>query len=355
MTDREKAGLRGPVRICVEETAVPVGKLLTTTEYNSDGNLLTTRIVNPDGSEFVTSRTYDANGRLVKVTSGKPEAETLYAYDEAGRILAITNSPAKGNRTDFRYDKQGRKTTIQSFDPETLQRTQNGMYAGSPWDAAVAGFGVPVGGNLTTIYDEHNQPTEAQIRNAAGQLVTRFTRTYDAHGRILEEKPIQENPALLFADRFSVEVEQRTELTDARLEALSKAMKSMLSGRSGTGTTYAYDDQGHLTKMRERNFVVDRVTTITYNEHGEKSEERTITAGNSVVPIGVAYSLNENGNFTPSKPPVEPPAPPDLSEHSEVHYAYQYDSYGNWTQQTTYHSSYPDLPSNVRHRMLTYY
>jgi hypothetical protein len=79
------------------------------------------------------------------------------------------------------------------------------MYAGSPWDAAVrAGIGVSVCGHITTIYDD-NQPTEAQIRSSEGPIVSRIVRSYDAYGRIIEEKQIQENPALIFDDEFGVE------------------------------------------------------------------------------------------------------------------------------------------------------
>jgi hypothetical protein len=60
-----------------------------------------------------------------------------------------------------------------------------------------------VGGNITTIYDGNDQPTEAQIRDGEGRIVTRFVRAYDANGRILEEKQILENPALIFADKLA--------------------------------------------------------------------------------------------------------------------------------------------------------
>jgi len=79
MTDREEAGLRGSVRICVEETTYPTGKSLTTTEYGPDGRLLTTRASNSDGSECFTTKTYEADGRLVKTSSaksGEPATET---------------------------------------------------------------------------------------------------------------------------------------------------------------------------------------------------------------------------------------------------------------------------------------
>src|SRR6266480_2485577 len=67
MSDREKAGLHGPVRTCVEETPLPDGKShLTTTEYDPDGRLLTFRSTNSDGTKWIVTRTYDADGRLTK-------------------------------------------------------------------------------------------------------------------------------------------------------------------------------------------------------------------------------------------------------------------------------------------------
>src|SRR5271170_2507201 len=144
MSDREKAGLRGPVNTCVEEGT----KYSITTEYSPDGRLLTTRTTNTDGPEWVSTRTYDADGRLTKTIwakLGEPGNESLYAYDGTGRLLSITNHPEKSGRIDFQYDEQGRKTSVQSFDPETLKRAQKTAFAGSAWDVALAGGGVPVG------------------------------------------------------------------------------------------------------------------------------------------------------------------------------------------------------------------
>jgi hypothetical protein len=43
LTARGRVGLRGPVKMCVEETTSDYGKSVTTTEYDSDGKLLTSR------------------------------------------------------------------------------------------------------------------------------------------------------------------------------------------------------------------------------------------------------------------------------------------------------------------------
>jgi len=356
VSDREKAALRGPARTCVEENSLPDGnKYSTASEYSPDGRLLATRMHNPDGSEWLTARTYDAGGRLAKIVSGKPGepgSETVYAYNEGGKLLAITNNGGQGGRTDFHYDEQGRKTSIQYFDPIVLERAQNSAFSGSPWDAAFVGIGVPAGGSLTTIYDENEQPTEAQIRDATGRLVSRFVRKYDANGRILEEEPIQENPALLFAERFAAKGQAQP--TAAQLEAMNTAMKSLLRGRTGTGTSYIYDEQGRISKIHDRNFVFDKITIIIYNDQGDKAEERTTLTGNSVIPVGVSYSVDENGVLAPNKPALEPQES-HLPEPSEVHYAYQYDSHGNWTQQTANYTSSGVASSTARNRKLTYY
>jgi YD repeat-containing protein len=356
MTDREKVKLRGPVRNCVYESTMPDGKkFLTTMEYTLDGKLLTTRSVQSEGSEWVTSQTYDAEGRLIKTVSGnlgEPSTESVCAYDGAGRLQSITNSTEKRNRTDFRYDEHGRKTTIQTFDPKTLQSIQNSAFCGSPWDAAQAGSGVPAGGNVTTIYGEDDQPTEAQVRDAEARTVSRLVRTYDTNGRITEENQIQENPALLMVDKFSAE--QRVELDDKQLDAMNQAMKSMLSGRSGTGKTYTYDPQGRVQEVRDRNFALDTVTTTSYNEHGDKSEERMTRTENTAFPVGVVHSMDENGTLIP-KAGSNTPSVPRLPKLEIIECRYEYDQYGNWTEQTVVRRSESNEYSTVRHRKLTYY
>ncbi len=356
MTDREKAGLRGPVRTRVEETIYPGGKFLTTTEYSLDGRLLASSASNSDGSAWVTTQTYDADGRLVKTASGNSgerAAEILYTYDEGGRLKEIRDADGKGSRTSYRYDQQGHKTEIKKFAPEVIERNRGAMTTESLWDAAHMGIGVPTGGSVTTLYDDPDLPMEVQVLDSEGRVVSRLIRTYDARGRIMEENQIQENPALLMVERFSAE--QRVEIDDKQLDAMNNAMKSMLSGRTGTGKSYTYDSQGHLTEVRDRNFAIDRVTTTTYNEHGDKSEERMTLTGNTAFPVGVEYSISENGTLVPSKAASDAPSVLELPTLDIIEYRYEYDHYGNWTEQAVLHRSGSNEYSTVHRRTLTYY
>ena len=126
----------------------------------------------------------------------------------------------------------------------------------------------------------------------------------------------------------------------------------MLSGRSGTRISYAYDAQGRITKFHSHNFAFDKVTTTSYNEHGDKRALRETITVNSALQVGVAFSVDENGTLIPINPAAEPTKIPEIS--GEVRYTYQYDSYGNWTEETAHQSSTPEGSSSER-RTLTYY
>jgi hypothetical protein len=69
-SDRERDGLRGPVRSCTEERTFDFGKAVTTTEYDPDGRILSQRTVNADGSESVHTKSYDTEGRLLRSSWG---------------------------------------------------------------------------------------------------------------------------------------------------------------------------------------------------------------------------------------------------------------------------------------------
>ena len=79
-----------------------------------------------------------------------------------------------------------------------------------------------------------------------------------------------------------------------------------------------------------------------------------IRTGNTAFPVGVPYSLDENGTLTPETVSNTPsvPEPPNLDI---IEYRYEYDQYSNWTEQTVVHRPESNEFSTVRHRILTYY
>lgn len=343
--DSARLGLRGPIKTCLEENTAPDGHAYSTyQEFSPEGKTLEWRFHNPDGSEWITKSTYDADGRLIRIVSakpGEPPAQTLYAYDEAGRLMSITNSDSK-NRTDYRYDEQGRKTEVTTFDPKMLQRDKDTAFSGSGWQAALAGFGVPAGGRVLTVYDENDRATELQIRDAEDHLVSRVVRTYNAAGLVTEEKPTVENHASLLDQ---IPAEMRSKLDDDT----RRTMTALLQGQRERTTLFEYDAQGRVTTKRETG-IFESVITTSYNEQGDMADERTIIT--SPLPLGTSSAAGDNSTIAPSG--FIGPAS-HMVDDSDVHYTYQYDQYGNWTQQTTTDAKHPETPPSVRRRTLTYY
>jgi hypothetical protein len=102
--------------------------------------------------------------------------------------------------------------------------------------------------------------------------------------------------------------------------------------------------------------MFDKVRTTSYNEQGDKSKERETMTQNSSVLAGGAFSMDEEGSVIQTGSTAKPTKPPDeLFGETQVSYAYQYDSYGNWTQQTVNRSSKHGEASSACNRKLTYY
>ena len=352
MSDREKKGLRGPVKSCVEETTFPAaptgdGTIIPerkdsyTTEYDLQGGTLMTSMSNTDGVPWVTRYTYDASGRLLQLQTGKdggPTTQTVYSYDDHGKLLSITDSKSPGNPVTFHYDEQGRKTSVLVSRPEDYR--PNMAVAGSPFEGLSMPPNLPGGGTSTTLYDDQDRPIEIQVRDAQGQVVNRALRIYDSQGRISEEKQIQDNPEMMFPAEVRAQIVQQAgaspEEAGAVMEQLRAQLKEFMGGQPGYySTAYTYDSQGRATATRRRIFNQEQNIETTYNEHGDKAGEITRS-----TKIGGAAS--------------DPGFPP----YSETRYSYQYDDHDNWTGQTISSRSAPDGAFEFSQRLqrsLTYY
>jgi YD repeat-containing protein len=99
-----------------------------------------------------------------------------------------------------------------------------------------------------------------------------------------------------------------------------------------------------------------RVTTTSYNEHGDKTEERVTRTDNLLFPPGVQFSIDENGGLVPTEGVPDRSSLPDLVlEPTTTEYRYEYDRYGNWAQETTVRRSGSKEFSSMRRHVLTYY
>jgi hypothetical protein len=298
---RQQAGLRGPVKIVIDEWS--------RTEYDRDGNTLTWRRKHRDGSEWGNTWTYDEAGHLLKATLGTSTTEEIYSYDEMGRLLSIKEIPTPdrpferqvvGNQTTFHYDQQGRKTEIRS-----VARIPDNMKVWFPSDSVKRRVATAIGINsmfadlgfvdydthtdaqgnfartIKTIYNDRDQPTETHAYDADWRLMSSIVRTYNAKGeidglKVLEYPIFRRNKQV--PDQFMMESEE----------------------------SYSHDSQGRVTEAILDPWVLcgNLIRTYIHNDHSDIAEECTTFA---IDRDSAGFNLDENSNLVPAPWPAPPP------------------------------------------------
>ncbi len=128
MSDRDKAGLRGPVKTVIEEQTFPGADgrqpftTTTTTRYAPSVQILEARMGNLDDPGWTTSYTYSSDGLPAKIASGNASSdpavsETTYLYDDAQRLVGAAGDKVQ---VHYRYDDKGRKSVIENYDSQPL-------------------------------------------------------------------------------------------------------------------------------------------------------------------------------------------------------------------------------------------
>jgi hypothetical protein len=351
--DRAHEGLRGPVKSCKEETTYPALpdvrselRSESVTEFDPEGRATSTRILQSDGSSWITRYEYSPSGQPLKAVSGvdgKTEKTLSYIYDDQGRLQRIVpdsqgDVPGLSQPISFHYDQHGRKTSTVSS--TAADYSPNMASGGGPFESLGVPPNLPGGGTATTIYDEHDRPTEVEVRDAKGQLVMHATRTYDSEGRVTAEKQFHDNFAPMIAPEAHEKILEESGLSPEQLATLVQAeLPKLMGGHTEAYTiSYAYDVHGRVSHTSRRIFNQQDEIDTTYNDHGDVDSE--ITRSTEIA--------SADGT------------PPDAgrSPYSEVRYTYQYDEHGNWTEKTTAYRLSPDEkfqpPSTIK-RTLTYY
>ncbi len=255
LSDRQKAGLRGLVEECTVESTTPregnrpAWRMVYTTMYDRDGKMYQTSYVNNDGSKGTTSFTYDAEGHLLtKVweAQGKTSA-TIYNYDAQGRLIGITDP--RDWTTTFEYDR-GRKTRIVKSKLDASNTDDQSRLGASVGSENVDLFvAPPPGGSVKTLFDDRDQPIEAQVYGPDGDLLKRLTRSYDSKGHVLESSLVIDKPdSILPPDAI-----KKIAAEPGGAEGLEKELARFLGDqRVLARLSYVYDDQGRVIEKRNR-------------------------------------------------------------------------------------------------------
>jgi YD repeat-containing protein len=347
ITDRDRWGLRGPVRSCrLQRTwyARRCGAYACETderddesmvEFREDGALDRQSHRNWDGSAWTSAREYDEVGRLVRMwVAGATEPVDLqrYEYDAAGRLARIVARAQDGHERvseSYEYDAAGGKKKTLHVDV-AAQRPNTNYFWGA--DGTDSGYSAPGTAAVTTLHNTSDQPIELVFHDAAGQVLNRVEFVYDDAGHLVEEVQTR------VADMLPPEMV--AQMNPAALTAI-RALISDPGRRS-----HRYDARGRRIETRSALFGPlghDR-KTMAYNDRGDQIAEISEDERRECA-------IDDEGRMS------EKPAGQGVSR-SEARFRYDYDVRGNWIEKVVESRSGADgefSVSSIERRTLAYY
>lgn len=287
MTDREKAGLRGGVRICLSEHTVY-------RRSNAGGEV--------EEHRFRTTCEYDSGGKLVRQTWGHPDgSEQAWVWQP--------DMPRNPNETITQ--RGGKKVRVTRVHQAPAARCQVTFHA---IEGSDSGYAVPGTSTIETICDENERPAEVLFLNKRGRCLSRVSLVRDGQGRIVEEHQYMTGRGLALS---------------VRLFAMILAIgQRRFFGREPFSSRYhRYDEGGRLIETRSGlgGLGFDR-RNFEYNEHGDKIGELDELESREVA---IDWRLRRRS----------------VSERhfrSEARMEYRYDERGNWIEQSVYSRSAPE-------------
>ncbi|WP_434644479.1 LysM peptidoglycan-binding domain-containing protein [Achromobacter piechaudii] len=267
--------------------------------YDRLGRLLYTT-ADPGGLERVTSREYDAFGRVITTRDGNGNTVS-YQYDKLGRTILTQNADgssttgidafgnvvwqqdALGRRTTFAYNTANRSVTMTTPDGVSVTTTRNRH------------------GQTVAVRDGNGNDT-VYTYDASGSLLTTETggtvvrNTYDKLNRLIETtdargvRTVHVYTAVGQLYTTTVDVGGLALATNYRYNALGQ--RYVVTDPNGRQTTYAFDKAGRVTAAYQDAAGLKLRTLYTYDLGGR---QLTATAPNGTV---TQYTYDKLGRRT---------------------------------------------------------
>jgi len=328
MTDRDKAGLRGPVRTVRHHRGVPAH--LTVEWFNPEGALVMSECEYPDGSGSQTEYVYDAAGRL-RETRSDDEITRTYEYDNRGRLVRVylAEDGTKQLCEEIRHRSDGSKSKVEHLPPPGDERVHAHRIEGT--DELISAQGAS---SITTNYDAAGYPLEVLVHNSENTLLLRTALRHDAAGRVIEMVQ-QVGDTAAFAGV--------PEMAGMPAEMRNAFEQIFTSGTVMGRTSFSYDDQGRCVGRISSGPFDEGTDTTTYDEQGNVLTELRYDERRDI-------EIDQSGHITGTRERG--------SSVFETRFEYEYDEHGNWTKCTTYSrggAGKEFTNSGVEHRTISYY
>ena len=257
------------------ETVTDAEGHVTRYTYDRTGNILTADYA----GEQTETNTYNELGLLTTVTTA--EGDTLYQYDDASRLISVTQP--NGETVSYTYDSHGNRATMTYPNGKTVKYTYDDMNrlvsvkgvdgATTKYEYDALGRRIATDGakeDTVYAYDEVGNLV-SQTTTGAYDLALEYA--YDLSGRMTQESRTENGVTL------------ESVFTYDPLGQLTSFTRS-----DGQSETYTYDPVGNMT-AKTKNGVS---TTMRYNAANQLIQSVT---GNDTT----KYTYDANGNLTRSE------------------------------------------------------
>jgi len=339
-TDRQREGLRGPVKSVHVETAafeerdgqiVEKRWLSYSTTFNKDGWIIEQVNRNPDGSEWRTINDYSDAGKLQTIraydASSLPGSEVKYIYDDELRLISEQHHNPDGTITTptrYAYD-QGRKVKIEDFD---FSGESNVCIDVEGTNTGISAAGAK---RVETHYNDQGDAVAITMFDSDGMVVRRIEIVRDAFGNPLEEiQYVGDVFPLGSCASGSCSTEEVAGLTEEQKAAVAKEIAQLFSpGTPMSNHVHRYDMKGRLVESKLTMMGLEAShQTYAYDDAGNKCEE---------------MSYNQDGTV-----------------QNKASFRRDYDEHGNWIKEIVSTASSSDAefgvstPVQVTRRTITY-
>jgi RHS repeat-associated protein len=270
-------------------------------DHDLNGNLTSRRDDNSGTINFA----YDALNRLTMETPPPPRGANKYEYDAAGNLTYISEQGSNPHLiTTYTYDSvnmvtsvtdpNGAKTNFSYDDPRDTFRTKT-VY--------------PNGVTLSVTPDASTRIKEIKATNAAGQVLTKFTYSYnDGSGDTMLRQSV--------TDKAGVK-------TTYTYDPVNRLKTANLANTSGVDFSYAYDPNSNLISKT----VLGATTTFSYDAANQLTKAGSTNyaydgAGNlksSTAGFSASYNAkNQTVSMTPSGGEAIPMTYQDASQDKRI-------------------------------------
>ena len=257
------------------ETVTDAEGHVTRYTYDRTGNILTADYA----GEQTETNTYNELGLLTTVTTA--EGDTLYQYDEASRLISVTQP--NGETVSYTYDSHGNRSSMTYPNGKTVSYSydeMNRLIAVKGVDGEVTKYGYDALGRriATDGAKEDTVYTYDEVGNLVSQTTTgaydlALEYAYDLSGRMTNESRT-ENGATL-----------ESVFTYDPLGQLTSFTRS-----DGQSETYTYDPVGNMTAKTQNGVS----SNMRYNAANQLIQ--SVTGGETTK-----YAYDANGNLTRSE------------------------------------------------------